>query len=90
MTVVTVIIKDNTNEAGENTIEMEGHMEPKNAIDLPPTPALIVGSYLAANSEAICKDAMKWFQAMAASPEVEEPVIKTPKLILPESGIAKD
>lgn len=90
MTVVTVIIKDNTNEAGDHTIEMEGHMEPKNAIDLPPTPALIVGSYLAANSEAICKDAMQWFQAMSAAPQVEEAVIATPKLYVPDSSIQKD
>jgi hypothetical protein len=87
MTVVTVIIKDNRNEAGEEIVEMEGHMDPPDAIDLPPTPSLIVGSYIAANSENICKAAIAWFAGMQKAPDVEEPVIKAPQIILPDDGI---
>lgn len=83
MTVATVIIKDAKNEAGENTIEMEGHIDPVNALELPPTPALIIGSYLAANSERVCRDAMAWFGTMVTAAEPEpEPIIKAPSLIL--------
>ena len=87
MTIVTVIIKDNRNEAGEEIVEMEGHMDPPDAIDLPPTPSLIVGSYIAANSEAICKAAIQWFGDLQKAPDVDEPVIKTPQIILPDDGI---
>jgi hypothetical protein len=87
MTIVTVIIKDNRNEAGEEIVEMEGHMDPPDAIDLPPTPSLIVGSYIAANSEAICKAAIAWFAGLQKAPDVEEPAIKAPKIILPDDGI---
>lgn len=79
MTTVTVIIKDNRNEAGEEIVEIEGHMDPPNAIDLPPTPSLIVGSYIAANSESICKAAIAWF--------VEEPAIKAPQIYVPDQGV---
>jgi hypothetical protein len=87
MTVVTVIIKDNRNENGDEIVEMEGHMDPPNAIELPPTPSLIVGSYIAANSEAICKAAIQWFGDLQKAPDVDEPVIKAPQIILPDDGI---
>lgn len=85
MTTATIIIKD----AGDS-IEIEGHLDPANAIDLPPTPAVIVGSYLAGNMERVCKDAMSWFNAMTIASQTtpaEDAVIKAPKIILPDDGI---
>lgn len=85
MTTATIVIKD----AGDS-IEIEGHLDPANAIDLPPTPAVIIGSYLAANMERVCKDAMSWFNAMsiASQPIPDDgPAIKAPKIILPDEGI---
>lgn len=64
MTTVTIIVKD----AGDS-IEMEGRVEPAEAVDLPPTPALVVGSYLAANIEKVMKDSMQWLAEMSAKPE---------------------
>jgi len=82
MTTATIIIKD----AGDS-IAIEGHLDPANAIDLPPTPAVIIGSYLAGNMERVCKDAMAWFNAMtvATTPlaQAEDQPIKAPKIILP-------
>lgn len=75
MTTATIIIKDNG-----DSIEIEGHLEPANAIDLPPTPAVIVGSYLAANMERVCKDAMAWMNQQVQQ-HVEEPAIPTSILI---------
>jgi hypothetical protein len=63
MNTVNLIIKDS--EAG---LEFEGHVEDQSAFDRPPTPALILGSYLAANAEQICKDAMRWFKSQVVSP----------------------
>jgi hypothetical protein len=56
MTTVTITIKD----AGES-IELEGHLDDPSALGDAPTAALIIGSYLAANAEQVCKDALKWF-----------------------------
>lgn len=89
MTVATVHIKDAKNEAGEDTIEMEGHLDPVNAIDLPPTPALIIGSYLAANAEQVCRDAMAWFGTMVSAEAQPEPVVKAPSLILTDLAIKR-
>ena len=84
MTTATIIVKD----AGDS-VEIEGHLDPANALDLPPTPAVIIGSYLAGNMERVCKDAMAWFQAMslATTPVQDAPQIKAPKIILPDDGI---
>jgi hypothetical protein len=76
MTTATIIIKDNGNE-----IQIEGHLEPANAIDLPPTPAVIIGSYLAANMERVCKDAMTWMNQQTIAPLGDEPGIPTSILI---------
>lgn len=81
MTTVTIIIKDNG-----DSIEVEGHLDPANAVDLPPTPAMIVGSYLAGNMETVCKDAISWVNAMTVATQPipqDEPAIKAPKIILP-------
>ena len=57
MTTVTITIKD----AGES-VELEGHLDDPSALGDAPTAALIIGSYLAANAEHVCKDALRWFK----------------------------
>jgi hypothetical protein len=64
MTTVTIKITD-----AQDELQMEGSMDNPNAINEPPTAALIVGSYLAANAERVAKDAMAWFKAINDSPE---------------------
>lgn len=78
MTTATIIIKDSG-----DSIEIEGRLEPVDALEHPPTPAVIIGSYLASHMEQVSKDAMAWFQAMATAPAKEEPAIKAPSIILP-------
>ena len=63
MTAVTLLIKD-----GEGTLEMEGRLDNPEAINEAPTPALVVGSYLAANTEQVVKDAMAWFKTQTVAP----------------------
>lgn len=60
MTTVTITIKD----AGES-VELEGHLDDPSALGDAPTAALIIGSYLAANAERVCKDALAWFTAQS-------------------------
>lgn len=67
MTTVTVTIIDDGDE-----VRMEGKLDDVSALDAPPTPALIIGSYLAANAELICKDAIKWMHTMAGMPETPQ------------------
>lgn len=57
MSTCTIVIADGE----DNTFTMEGHLDPVNAIDLPPTPAVIIGSYIAANIGGIEKAAAEWF-----------------------------
>lgn len=87
MTTATIIIKDAKSPDGFDSIEIEGHLDPANAIDMPPTPAVVIGSYLAGNMERVSKDAMAWFQALTVATQplhVEEPEpIRAPKIILP-------
>lgn len=84
MTIVTVVIKD-----ADGTLELEGRLADPSALDQPPTAALIVGSYLAANTEQICKDALAWFRGMGSAPQdpPTEPVVKAPQLILPDNDV---
>lgn len=83
MTTVTVKIWDE----GES-LQMEGALDNPNAINEPPTVALIVGSYLAANTEQVVKDAMHWFKAMQMQ-SVDEPEVAKPasSIILPDDGV---
>lgn len=60
MTTVTITIKD----AGES-VELEGHLDDPSALGDAPTAALIIGSYLAANAEQVCKDAARWFNSQS-------------------------
>lgn len=61
MTVVTIKITD-----AQDEVHLEGTLDNPNAVNEPPTAALIVGSYLAANAERVLKDAMVWFKNMDA------------------------
>lgn len=63
MTTITLLIKD-----GEGTLKMEGRLDNPEAINDAPTPALVVGSYLAANTEQVVKDAMAWFKTQTVAP----------------------
>lgn len=67
MTTVTLRIWDEDNE-----LKMEATLDNPDAINEPPTAALIFGSYLGANTAAIVEDAMVWYkqQVTAAPPEV--------------------
>lgn len=66
MTTVNIKIWDDKNEAGEPVLNMEGTLDNPEAVNLPPTPALIVGSYLAAHSSRVCAEAQAWFESGAA------------------------
>ena len=69
--MTTVIVKIWDSEEG---LQMEATLDNADAINEPPTPALIVGSYLGANSEAFVQSAMRWFQdQVTAPPEVYMP-----------------
>jgi hypothetical protein len=61
MTTATLIIRDSVNADGEAVLDMEGHLDPVTAVDGPPTPALIIASYIAANADRLCKEAIVWF-----------------------------
>ena len=81
MTTATIIINDAKTPEGDDSVAIEGHLDPANAIDLPPTPAVIIGSYLAANMEQVCKDAIAWFNQQTLAPQAQEPGIPTSILI---------
>ena len=87
MTTVHISIHDAKNAEGEDVLEIEGRLVPAEALDMPPTPAVIIGSYLAGNMELVSKAALAWAKAMTAQAQAEEPAIATPKLILPDDGI---
>lgn len=68
MSVVTITIWD----AGDE-LHLEGRLADGAAVlSAPPTPALIVASYLAANTEQVAKDALRWLKNAAAEREIEE------------------
>lgn len=81
MTTVTITISDNG-----DSLSVEGKLDNPEALNLPPTPALIVGSYLAANIDGVCKDAMRWVNSLSSAP-AQEPIVKAPQIILPDDGI---
>lgn len=63
MTTILLKISD-----GEGQLDVEGQVDP-DAMNGPPTPALMVGTYLAANMERVCKDAIAWATPAAPVPE---------------------
>lgn len=68
MTAVWMKIWDEGDE-----LKMEATLDNPDAINEPPTGALIFGSYLGANTQAIVEDAMRWYkqQVTAAPPETK-------------------
>ena len=77
MTTVTLRIWDEGEE-----LKMEATLDNPNAINEPPTAALIFGSYLGANTAAIVEDAMRWYrqQVTSAPPDIVMPRDKEIKL----------
>ena len=77
MTTVTLRIWDEDEE-----LKMEATLDNPNAINEPPTAALIFGSYLGANTAAIVEDAMRWYrqQVTSAPPDIVMPRDKEIKL----------
>ena len=71
MTTATITIRDNG-----DSIEMEGRLDNPDAINQPPTGALIVSSYIAANIVQITEESGRWFfsqmAADAAANEIKE------------------
>lgn len=75
MSTVTVTIVDTP-----TGIDMQGEIDNPNAFNEPPTAALVIGSYLAANAERVIADATTWFKEKILAPERDEDV---EKLIVP-------
>jgi hypothetical protein len=67
MTTITITITD----SDDRTLSLEGAVDNPEAFNEPPTPALIVGSYLAAHAEKVSKDALKWFETTVVAPPGE-------------------
>lgn len=67
MNTITVTIKD----LDDGTLSLEGRLERPEAINEPPTPALVVASFLAAHSSDICDAAVEWF--LRQIKEAEQP-----------------
>jgi hypothetical protein len=70
MTTATIIIKD----APDNQFTIEGTLDPVNAIEEVPTPALIIASYISANAKQVSDDAIAWYNRMDPSNIVGAPV----------------
>lgn len=61
MNTVTITIKD-----VEDRVEVEGHIE-KDALDKPPTAALVIGTYISTNINTIAENAIAWFKEQVES-----------------------
>ena len=60
MITATIVIKDMPD--GEYTIE--GNLDRPEALDEPPTPALIIATYISANIAKISDQAIAWYNTM--------------------------
>jgi hypothetical protein len=60
MTVATVTITD----VPGNQYTIEGSLDRPEALDEPPTPALIIATYLSVNIHHVCEEAIKWYDAL--------------------------
>jgi len=60
MITATIVIKDMPD--GEYTIE--GVLDRPEALDEPPTPALIIATYISANIAKISDEAIAWYNTM--------------------------
>jgi hypothetical protein len=70
MTIATILIKD----APDNQFTIEGTLDPINALDEVPTPALIIASYISANAKQVSDDAIAWYNRMDPSNIIGAPV----------------
>lgn len=88
MTTVVVTITDTA-----EGLSIEGRLEDPTALDEAPTTALIVGTYLAAHMEQVCKAAIRWFdseaRAVGGVEEIEDVEVQdAPRLIVPTKGLS--
>ena len=60
MTVATVIITD----MPDNQYTIEGTLDRPEALNEPPTPALIISTYLSSHIKEISDNAMAWYNQM--------------------------
>lgn len=60
MTIATLIIKDEA----DSSYTIEGSLDRPEALDEPPTPAIIIATYLSANITKVCEDAIQWYNGM--------------------------
>jgi len=65
MTIATLIIK----AAPDHQFTAERTLDRPEALDEPPTPALINASYISANAKKVSDDAIAWYNGM--DPEIE-------------------
>lgn len=76
MSVVTVTLTDRA----DGGVDLQGSIDNPNAVNEQPTPALIIGSYLAANAARVINDSVAWFKQEIVAPERDDDVIR---LIVP-------
>jgi hypothetical protein len=62
MTIATIVITD----MPDNQFTIEGKLDRPEAINEPPTPALIILTYLSSRMKEISDDAMAWYNQMGA------------------------
>jgi len=60
MTVATVIITD----MPDNQFTIEGTLDRPEALNEPPTPAIIISTYLSSHIKEISDNAMAWYNQM--------------------------
>jgi len=60
MTIATIVITD----MPDNQYTIEGTLDRPEAINEPPTPALIIGAYLSAHINEISDNAIAWYNQM--------------------------
>jgi hypothetical protein len=70
MTIATIIIEDQP----ENQFTIIGKLEPIEAVEEAPTPALIIASYISANAKQVSDDAIAWYNRMDPIFAIEKPV----------------
>lgn len=85
MTTVTITITDN-----DGSVEMQGTMDNSNAINEPPTPALVVGSYIAANASRIVDESIAWFSGAVNASRADEQIAQpASSIIVPDQGLTQ-
>lgn len=64
-------------------LNMEAAFDNPDAVNEPPTPALVVGTYIGGHFDQIAKDAMRWFENDVTKQVDKEPDPVVSKIILP-------